>query len=255
MDAMKNYEYKFEIKPGRDVYLPTDDCREFGKEVCRSVLDAWKPNECFFHLGKKTGHIGAMRLHKNSKFLAKRDFQNFFGSATRTKVHRALRSVGFNQTDAFDIAARSVVVGNDGRKFIPYGFVQSMCLATLALDESALGQLLKSRAEFNVKVSIYVDDVIISGNDRAEVDHFLTIFDEFANKSGWPIAIDKSVNTTDLIEIFNCRLAGASIEITEDRLQEFLRQYRGGSELSQNAIVHYVSAVNRNQGEWLERTA
>ena len=54
---------------------------------------------------------------------------------------------------------------DEKRYMLPYGFVQSPILASLALGESRLGKRLCTIAELpQTAVSVYVDDIIVSNS-------------------------------------------------------------------------------------------
>jgi hypothetical protein len=159
-----NYENHFEIKPGKFVFVPTTACLKSGVKIVDTVRKFWTPNQIFYHFGKRGGHVAAMRLHMDNRYFAKVDLTQFFTSVTRTKVVRGLRGIGLSNKDAFDIAYQSVVE-HGGKKFLPYGFIQSMALATVCVEQSALGAKLVELNAAGVLVSMYVDDIVISSND------------------------------------------------------------------------------------------
>jgi hypothetical protein len=70
------------------------------------------------------------------------DVRGFGDSVTRSKVHRALRRLDFGQAEAWAIAQASTVEVAKGRYALPFGFVQSMVLASAVLDLSSLGRCL-----------------------------------------------------------------------------------------------------------------
>jgi Reverse transcriptase (RNA-dependent DNA polymerase) len=94
----------------------------------------------------------------------KTDLSKFFDHVTRTKVARALKEIRFKPATAFEYACQSTVEKTLGRRdfSLPFGFPQSPLLATLALSRSALGRQLELIRTQNIRVSIYMDDIILS---------------------------------------------------------------------------------------------
>ena len=40
---IRNYEFRFEIKPGKFVYVPTSDCKSYGYKLNKQILSKWTP--------------------------------------------------------------------------------------------------------------------------------------------------------------------------------------------------------------------
>ncbi len=79
---------------------------------------------------------GSEKPHRKSSVCTARS-SRFFHSVTRTKVHRSLRALSFTQVEALDYASESTVrlPGGPRRFVVPYGFVQSPLLTSLALAQ------------------------------------------------------------------------------------------------------------------------
>lgn len=241
-----NYEYHFEIKPGKLVFVPTDDCMKRGLKIVQSVRKVWTPNQVYYHFGKRGGHVAAMRLHMVHQYFAKIDLTQFFTSVTRTKVVRGLRGIGFSNKNAFEIAFQSVVE-HSGKKYLPYGFVQSMALATVCVEQSALGSKLLELNGANILASMYVDDIIISSNDHSALqtayDQIQTAI-ELSNFSANP---DKCMEPSEEIQIFNCTVSKGTMTFTDERMDKFSDDYASGSSFRQEAIARYMHVVNKAQ--------
>jgi hypothetical protein len=129
---------RFELKPGRWVYVPTAETRKLGREIKLAIERRWTPPPYYFHL-RRGGHVQALSSHVGNYIFARLDIQNFFGSINRTRVTRCLTSK-FGYKQAREWANASTVVDRDTkRSFVPFGFVQSPIVASLCLSESALG--------------------------------------------------------------------------------------------------------------------
>lgn len=160
-----NYEYRYERKPGRYIYIQTAASSKEGRAIIKRVGRLYKPHPIFFHLRRRGGHVAAMRVHAGSEYLTRFDIDNFFGNVTRTKISRALRDISISYRAAFNIAHASVVV-EGSRRCLPFGFCQSPILATLVLERSVLGRELKRLATAGFHVSVYMDDIVLSSNDE-----------------------------------------------------------------------------------------
>jgi hypothetical protein len=91
------------------------------------------------------------------------DISGFFDCITRSKIYRALRSIGIDHREAWDIARGSTVekTPRKGDFSLPYGFIQSPALASLALDRSALGCRMKVLARSNqTRLSCYAAELL-----------------------------------------------------------------------------------------------
>ena len=244
---LRNYEYHFEVKPGKFVFVPTEACLKVGAEIVNQVTKAWRPHNIFYHFGKRGGHVSALRTHLDHGLFAKVDLTQFFTSVTRTKVVRSLQKIGFNNKTAFNMAYESVVEFG-GKKFLPYGFVQSMVLATICIEFSSLGSaLIRTNGGGNVRVSMYVDDIILSSDDEGAL---VKTYDEVLNsvrQSNFRVNTNKSIPPATEIEVFNCRLSKGITNFTEDRMSKFFEDFGTGDEFTKAAIVRYMKVVNKDQ--------
>lgn len=249
-----NYEYHFEIKPGKFVFVPTHDCLKTGAEVVEQVTKRWSPHRIFYHFGKRGGHVAAMRAHLHHTYFAKIDLSQFFTGVTRTKVVRSLRQIGFHHKAAFDIGHASVVEHN-GRKFLPYGFMQSMALATLSVEFSSLGScLIRINDGAEALVSMYVDDIILSSHDKGLLTAAFHAALENVDRSNFKLNTKKSAPPTKEIDIFNCHLSNGSMIFTDDRITKFTEDFSVGGGPTRAAIARYMEVVNKDQLTEMLRT-
>lgn len=242
----RNYSSLYEIKPGRFVFEPTPEARDYGSKLTKRLLGVWTPSDHYYHLGASKGHVAALQIHKAQPFFAKLDLSNFFGSVTRTKVARSLRNAGFSGRDAFDIAYHSIV-DFGGNKSLPYGFIQSMALATLVMECSALGAELRRLISVGVTVSVYVDDIILSCEDYVLLRRAYIDAEDAVRESNFRVGTRKCEDPGTEIHAFNCILSQDRIEITPERMQVFRDDYATGSEPKRAAIEKYIRAVNPDQ--------
>jgi hypothetical protein len=247
---MHRYTSRFELKPGRWVYLPTDEAKNEGDDIVDAVRSRWHPNRIFFHLHKRRGHVAAMKRHMRNRFFAKRDIENFFWQITRARVSRSLQLIGFSSKQAFDYAWASTVADGQ-RKHLPYGFVQSPLLATLALEKSGLGRFLLNAAN-GITVSVFMDDIAMSSNDDEALREFEAGLDTVAERSGFTFSAEKTQHCSEEIEHFNCFGTQNFLEVKPERMMQFAEQISSTSEAGVKSILAYVRNINLAQAVELQ---
>jgi hypothetical protein len=144
--------------------VPSDEGRKIGQELKRKVERRFSPPSFYYHL-RDGGHVAAIHAHRSKKYFARVDIENFFYSISRNRVARALRQLDLAGSERY---AKWSTVKNpysNPSYSLPYGFIQSPILASIVLAQSPLGACLTEIAE-RVLVSVYMDDIAISGNNR-----------------------------------------------------------------------------------------
>lgn len=238
-----NYEYRYEIKPGRFVYVQTETSTIRGHGIIKQVSKRYKPDRIFYHFHRRGGHVAALRLHQGSAFFSRFDIENFFGQVSRSRIARSLKIVGIPQRRAFNIAVESVVVEGVS-KILPFGFCQSPVLATVALEFSLLGGALKRLSSAGFLVSVYMDDIIISGNDQAALRTASLEVVDLAVLSGFPLSATKRTVAATVVNSFNCQIDNHVITVLDERMDRFVASHRGGTPAAQSAIEKYVNAIS-----------
>lgn len=235
---------RFELKPGRWVYVPAPEARASGIAIKAGCERLWSPPDYFYHL-QSGGHVAALRSHIGSNIFFKADIQNFFGSINRTRVTRCLKSK-FSYRVAREWAVASTVQ-DPGRKSttLPYGFVQSQLLASLCLFESALGKVLhRINGQNGTAVSIYVDDIIVSTRDAALLEKLYGDVVLAADRSRFILNPAKSTAPSPQISAFNILMSEAQMSIEPTRLSAFASALALGATPSQRqGILGYVNSV------------
>lgn len=154
---------------------------------------------------RKGGHVAALRKHENNEFFGYLDVENFFSSVSKNKTIRSLKKIGFNFVDAQEFASESVVnIG--GNLVLPYGFIQSRFLASLALAHSALGKCIKE-LQTSVQISIYMDDIIVSSNSSECVTSSMDAIINAGRKSLFFINHNKCCGPAHEVEVFNIEIS------------------------------------------------
>lgn len=248
------WKSKFQLKPGKWVFEPTDESIRLGHEIKSAIEKIWVPPENYFHL-RSGGHVGAIRSHMGNKFFLKVDIQNFFGSINRTRITRSLNKF-FNYQKARRWAIASTVVApTDEKKIIlPFGFVQSQLISSVCFSESALGKCVaEMHSDESLRVSVYVDDIIVSSVNKESCESALEKIRKAAGKSHFQLNEDKLDGPSESITAFNVVLTNNRIEISASRMDDFRKTIASTTNEHERAgILSYVSSVNIDQAAELE---
>lgn len=252
------WQHRFERKPGRWVFVPSPEARAAGIEIKGLVESRWRAPRYFFHL-RSGGHVAALRCHRRSTCFIKVDIADFFGSVSRSRISRVLKAF-FSHDEALRIATASTVRHPDDntRRILPYGFIQSPLLASLVLHESTLGKYLDAlHRDERFVVTVYMDDIIISGRGHAELLDVLARLKDKAQRSRLTFSDEKEQGPAEAVSAFNIELArGAPLALLPERLGEFREAFRiSSSDLQRAGIQGYVYSVNPAQATTLTRPA
>ncbi|EDM48723.1 putative reverse transcriptase [Marinobacter algicola DG893] len=98
------------------------------------------------------------------------------------------------------------------------------------------------------KVSVYMDDIVISSNSDADLSNVLLEIKPLAEKAGFPLNEAKEEGPAEKITAFNIELSNGVLTLTEERLQDFIAAYRESDNFNViSGIVGYVTTVNTGQ--------
>jgi hypothetical protein len=247
----KLYEHKFALPNGSRVFVPTAESIELGEHLCGWVAKRWRPPSYYFHL-MEGGHIAATRRHLNHRAFLRLDLETFYDRVTRTKVVRGLRSIGYRHRDALELATLSTVVKSPGGpRSLPFGFVQSPLLATLALSISAVGRELARIEKTDVGVSVYMDDIILSAEDETPLNACLDSLEQASILSGFRFNERKKQGPSEAITAFNIWIRHRHMEITSERMSLFRQLMLEGNDAQAIGVLSYVEAINLTQANEL----
>ena len=254
MSASATWISKFQIKSDSWVFVPTEETIQYGEFVKLSIEKIWTPPDYYFHL-MNGGHVKALKSHIKNQFFIHLDIQDFFGCINKSRVTRCLKEYfGYKIAREMAIASTVRLPESGERKFIlPFGFVQSPIIASICLQKSRLGKLISSFSNANdVTVSIYMDDIIVSGNDISFLRNNLEVIKAVAEKSRFKLNPEKEEGPSKKITAFNIDLTHGLLEISESRIKEFSEAYRISDNFDQRqGILGYISSVNQEQAEKL----
>lgn len=235
------------MKPGRWVFVPSEDARKSGKRIKKSVEGHWNPPVFYYHL-RQGGHVAALRCHEARAFFLRADLDDFFGRVNRSRVTRCLKG-WYPYAEAREMASESVTRRPSSSEFVlPYGFVQSPILASLALDRSKLGACLrKANANPALDVSLYMDDILISSDDEKLLAAVAGELETASVASNFPLSSSKRQGPGPCVSAFNIEIAHGSMLITSARMNEFHSAFALGSDATKEGIFGYVASVNSTQ--------
>ena len=245
---------RFELKPGKWVFVPSKESVIFGRKVKRLVESRWSPPDYYYHL-KSGGHVKALHSHTCGRYFVHLDLKHFFGSINRSRITRTLKS-RVSYDNARLIANHSAVKDPDsnGQSYIlPYGFIQSPALASICLYCSKLGKVLHELSRRKgIVVSVYVDDIIISTRSLGDAQSALDRVKAAAERSRFPLNAEKEEGPSDKITAFNIELSHSALLIEPERLNQFIDAYRNAADAyQQEGILGYIQTVNAQQGALL----
>lgn len=242
------WTHRFELKPGRWVFQPSPEAKEIGAKIKKQVEGVWTAPDYYFHL-RAGGHIRALQMHMEQKSFLHLDIQDFFGCVNRSRVTRCL-TPQFGYTNARQMANDSTVrhPAQFGKFMLPYGFVQSPLLASLALSKSKLGSCLSKLRGDGYCISVYVDDIIISaGSDRALHACWPEI-KRAAESGNFVLNQTKQQGPGTMVTAFNIELRHGSLSLQSRRFSEFKCAYGATTNLHEkDGIFGYVKSVNPSQ--------
>lgn len=243
------WKSKFQLKTGKWVFEPSDAGRLVGAKIKEYIESNWVVPDYFYHL-KQGGHLSAIRTHLSNTFFVRVDIENFFGSINRSRLTRSLNK-RVNYLTAREWANSSAVIAPVGKKkyIVPFGFVQSQVLAALCLHESALGICLRKLSkQENLKISVYVDDIIVSSDSEESCAHALSLLTSAAERAKFKLSDVKREGPANAITAFNIVLSKNNMALTPQRLNDFKNKL-AETENQQviDGIVGYAASVNSTQ--------
>jgi hypothetical protein len=236
---LKNFDYVRYIASGKPCFVPNDKCRIIGNELNNYISEHMLFPHYYFNF-RSGGHVSALHHHRENLFFARLDIENFFYSIGRNRIIRALKDLKLKHPEYH---ARWSTVKNPYKKpsyALPYGFVQSTSLAMLVLCKSPLGETLRDLSK-ELSVSVYVDDIILSSNEKSTVISAFHRVLRAAEESNFNINPHKLVSISNEIVAFNCELKKGNSKVTDGRIQKFYAE--NVSEYSALGFENYCERV------------
>jgi hypothetical protein len=235
-----NYRLRYETR-GRFIFVPTEECREYGERLLRECRERVELPDYHFHY-TPGGHVAALHRHIQNRFFFRIDVRRFFYSIRRNRVAGALRYFGIS--DARDRAKWSCVANpySDGGYVLPIGFVQSPMLASLVVMKSPVADAIEEARNRGAFVSMYFDDFIGSA---LEIELLREVFARFLNaceRAALPINGAKLVEPSPMATAFNCELREGYSAVEAERVARFYSEER--STASTDSFESYRKRVS-----------
>ena len=234
----ENFSHRFDRK-GKPVFAPSELGRRIGSDVKARVESAYKFEPRYTHL-MPGGHVSAIHGHRQNAYFCKIDLERFFYSIGRNRVIRALREIGVERPEFYGKWSCVKNPYEDPSYSLPYGFIQSPCLATLVMSLSVLGEFMRTLPE-EVLATVYVDDICLSSRDPKMLSEAFEALLVAVDQAGFLVNRSKVVAPTTTIEVFHCSLEMRRSVVTEARIAEFWSVSRTAA--SSDAFARYVEGV------------
>lgn len=245
---------RFRLKSNTWVYVPTLETVREGKLFKKIIELKWLPPTNYYHL-KSGGHVDAVKYHLGGRFFVHADINKFFNSINRSRITRELKPYfGYEKSRAIAMESTVSIPLDSGQVFaLPFGFVQSTIIASLCLRKSSLGNTIEILKKTDgVRVSVYVDDIIVSAQCLAKAEAALFMIQKSAERSGFYLNEEKTQGPSDTITAFNIDLQQNLMKITSRRFSELLSSYNDASSNKQKiGIWGYVNSVSPAQASML----
>lgn len=147
------------------------------------------------------------------------------------------------------MASESVARRPSSSEFVlPYGFVQSPILASLALDRSKLGAYIrKANANPALDVSLYMDDILISSDDETLLADVAGELETTSAAASFPLSASKRQGPAACVSAFNIEISHRSMLVTSTRMRAFHSAFASGNDATRKGVFGYVSSVNPTQ--------
>lgn len=242
------YQNRFRLKADTWVYVPSEAGRARGHEIKTALESRWKPPGNYYHL-RDGGHVAAVHRHRDAPNVASLDLRRFFDQVTRSKVHRALKGLGLPHADAWEIACDSTVNKPPPQRgySIPFGFVQSPLIASLVLARSRLGKAIAAAKGDDIEVTVYVDDITLSGPSVAHLTDGMDKLRSAAAAAGFTFNEEKTRPPAAQTVGFNIEFGSGQMALVAERLAQFEIALETGSPEQIEGILGYVRSVSVDQ--------
>lgn len=136
------------------------------------------------------------------------------------------------------------------RRFsIPFGFIQSPLLSSLVLSHSALGQAIRKLRQQGSTVTVYMDDITLSGDSEGAVQTALGTLQQAADASRFSLNPTKVQPPGGSVTNFNIAFGSGSMLVTDERMREFKEAFGSGSVYTQMGIFGYVWSIDNDQAD------
>lgn len=147
----------------RKLYVPSLQLKIIQKKINEESFTNIKLEEGMRGV-KQTTHVDHVKDHVGSKYLITTDIKSFFPSVNRKEIYKSLKSLGLY--DDISVSLLVDIVSHNG--CLPQGAPTSTFLALLTIEDIFKDVKTFAKAR-NVKITVFVDDWAISGNNKRNV--------------------------------------------------------------------------------------
>ena len=202
----------------RVIYSLCKKLKIIQQQLLHKVLYKLPTNECLY-AGKNSSTKKTMRLHLSKKKLICMDIENFFPSIKSNIIFSLLKDYGFN-TEVSNAITRLTT----HKKCLPQGAPTSTQLAKLVMNAPA--KHIKNLFNFPVDITVWVDDLIISGPNS--IENFIPSIQAILYRFGLKINDRKTLIMTSKDEqsALGIRVDGNKIRPDSDFMERFTNVFR-----------------------------
>lgn len=242
----KNGEYRIITKPDKEY-------NKWLKSV-NNVLWEIKPEWPDFMCGgvRGRGYVDFARPHVGKKIVISIDLRNCFDSIPRHRVEKVLMDdLGIPSSIASELAFKICYKGH-----VPQGFSTSSFIVNLCLLKGLSDLRVKLKKE-SIDMSIYVDDIVISGNDM-NISETINDITKDLSRLGFSVKKPKiKVMRNSKPQIICGLLVNDKISLPRNKKDELFSMVASGQMTSEslNGWLSLLRVVDRRLGDKLRKNA
>lgn len=223
----------------RPIVKPNKVLRLWLRQVLRALRGVRKDWPVFIHGGvRKRSYVSFVKPHTSKKIVVTIDIRNCFGSITRKQIVEALVVKLKLPHDLAKQLATQLCV--DGK--IPQGFATSNFLTNLYLNDTLLA-INRKLARKGVSMTIYVDDIAISGNDFDPAEVINIVCEELSRAR---LAIKKAkvkVMRSNTRQVVVGLVVNKGVAISKEKRKEIFSLVSSRT-MSEESLAGWISNLN-----------
>lgn len=211
----KQFIKKYKSGKERLIDNPTGKLKSTQKLIQKNILSKITFHESIFGGVKGRSNIDNAAYHKDSRIIITLDLKGFFPSVGYEKVEKAFKyTLGYG-ADVSNFLTEICCRGSYGNGYIPQGAATSTLMANLAFLPVYKQIKLVTDSE-GLKLSSFVDDLTISGND---IDSIAAVIDKVINtiySNNYKVSQKKLTVRRKGKEITGVNIDGGHLKPTKD---------------------------------------
>ena len=223
----------------RPIAKQNESLNKWLKQVKRTLRLARKDWPTFIHGGvKNRSYVSFVRPHTNKKTVVTIDIKDCFGSITQSQVEQSLqRKLNVPEDLATDLSSKLCLNGK-----IPQGFSTSNFLTNLYLNDVLLG-INRKLVPLNITMTIYVDDIAISGNNL-DASHVINLVCKDLSRA--KLAVKKAkikVMNSHSRQVIVGLVVNKGVALTKEKSKELFSKVAHKS-ISQESLNGWLANLN-----------